>query len=206
VFSLLELAASLFQDITSQDWRALQALLGRVFKVAWITVGATCPTTITDGYSNKTTGLIRTIGNELTYLNISVYDIECVERVTARYIAEVVLRHGIVSRWESTDASSIINNTQHTEVALRNGLTYVPRICSCLQPNHRSNSRHHKVQEHLRPSGSPIEIIDKRSTDQCTPHNIPPVYSWTTEKPTASITAHFSTLFVISIEHLGTHF
>ncbi|KAF2998934.1 t1pks [Curvularia kusanoi] len=203
VISLVELTTPLFENITSQDWLALQSILGRTSNVLWLTVRATSPSTLSECYSNMTVGLMRTIRNELPHLSISVHDVEGAGHITAEYVAETVLRQDIVSRWESTDTSND-NLVQHTEVAVRNGIRYIPSIRLCSQANRRYNSRHRRIHEHLPLSGQQVEMVYERSAAKYTLRNIPPVCSLTPTKPTVSIDVRFSTLLAIDITHLGS--
>lgn len=203
VVSLVELTRPMFECITTQDWCALQHLFGQAENVSWITLRATCPTYISDCYSNMTTGLMRTIRNELSHLNISIHDVEDADQVTADYLANAVLRQVITSRGDPAVETKV---SQPTEAALMKSITHTPIIRASSKANQRYNSRHRKIQEELETSAHPVEIIYKHSTNHYALRGVSLVPSQVREESTLTVNVRCSSLFSISSRHGGSYF
>ena len=206
VLSLIELTTPLFKSITAQDWQALQRLLSQASNVTWISSGATLPETATDCYTNMTVGLTRAVRNELPHLNFTCLDFDSADRITPEYIANTVLRQCFIDYWESKGHSSDALFPKHTEMAIREGIMYVPSIRPSVQANDRYNSRHRRIHEQVNPCDRPVEVAYKRSLGHYVLRGVPRAPAQTTTEPTVLVTVRASTLFAIRIKHVGSYF
>jgi acyl carrier protein len=205
VLSLVELQEPFFKSLTAERWNALQTLLGQASNVTWITMRASSPEVLHDCYSNMTVGLMRAVRNELPHLNISILDLEGADCVTARDVANTVLRQYWVSHWESTNSVGNLKFTQQTEVSVRGGTTYVPVIRSSAHPNDRYNARHRKTQTEISPSDRSVEVSYKCSKAQYVLRGVPQALLQPSMDPTVSINVQYTTLFAIRIKHVGSY-
>lgn len=88
IISLTELDRPIFQDLTATQFDALKQTFGSARDLLWLTSGRRCQ----EPFSNMTVGFGRTARNETPELRLQFLDIEDLEKLDARKVAETFLR------------------------------------------------------------------------------------------------------------------
>lgn len=148
---------------------------------------------------------MRTIRNELPKLNMSVLDIEGPDCVTARDLADAVLRQYWINHWESKGTLGDMRYMPQPEVRLRGGVAYVPLIRSSAQPNDRYNARHRKIHTGADPRIRAVELAYKRRKGYYVLLGVPQAWSLLNTDLMMSIEVEYTTLFAIRLKHVGSY-
>ena len=159
VLSLLELNESVLHHLSLERWSALQRLFHEATDVFWVTRGATQPINSQDSYMNMTMGLGRALRNELPHLRLTFLDVNHDSAITAKCLAEGMLRWYTLGQWTANGQRDDTLFPQHTEIAMQGDLMLVPTVRNSEECNNRYNSQHRQMIEELSPSSRPLELV-----------------------------------------------
>ncbi|GKZ24594.1 putative Hybrid PKS-NRPS biosynthetic cluster [Aspergillus brasiliensis] len=145
VLCLTDLDAPLFQDLNATQFTALQRLFQEARNVYWVTRGLKHG----DPYSAMTVGLGRVVQTELQGLNLGFLDIDKVDESVIDHIATRFAQFVNHSQQSETVKDQSILWCQEREVALENGLPYIPRVKHAKDMNDRFNSAFRSIERPL---------------------------------------------------------
>ncbi|GLA04538.1 nonribosomal peptide synthase [Aspergillus niger] len=159
VLCLIDLDAPLFQDISAAQFSALQRLFQEARNVYWVTRGFKQG----NPYSAMTVGLGRVVQTELQSLNLGSFDINNVDedgitQIATRFAQFVI--HGQHSHAVKNETSLWC---QEREVALENGLPYIPRVKHARDMNDRFISAFRPIEQPLMPDAPLAKQSDATS-------------------------------------------
>ncbi|GKZ30068.1 putative Hybrid PKS-NRPS biosynthetic cluster [Aspergillus brasiliensis] len=145
VLCLTDLDAPLFQDLSAAQFTALQRLFQEARNVYWVTRGFKQG----DLSSAMTVGLGRVVQTELQGLNLGFLDIDKVDESVIKHIATRFAQFVNHSQQSETVKDQTILWCREREVALENGLPYIPRVKHSKDMNDRFNSIFRPIERPL---------------------------------------------------------
>ncbi|KAI3061119.1 hypothetical protein CBS147353_10053 [Aspergillus niger] len=145
VLCLIDLDAPLFQDIGAAQFAALQRLFQEARNVYWVTRGFKQG----NPYSAMTVGLGRVVQTELQGLNLGFLDINNVDEDGITQIATLFAQFVIHGQHSHAVKNETSLWCQEREVALENGLPYIPRVKHARDMNDRFNSAFRPIEQPL---------------------------------------------------------
>lgn len=150
IISLTDLDRPVFQDLTATQFEALKKTFGSARDLLWLTSGRRCQ----EPFSNMTVGFGRTARNETPELRLQFLDIEDMEKLDVRKVAETFLR--MRTRVEEIDTllwpmeSEIVIDSQQREL--------VPRLRHLPTLNDRYNSTRRTVTHEVDAKSSSVAM------------------------------------------------
>lgn len=150
IISLTELDRPIFQDLNATKFAALKKTFGSARDLLWLTSGRRSQ----EPFSNMTVGFGRTARNETPELRLQFLDIEDLEKLDARKVAETFLR--MRTRVEESDTllwtmePEIVIDSQQREL--------VPRLRNIPALNSRYNSTRRTVTHEVDVKSCPVAM------------------------------------------------
>nr|ALP31868.1 polyketide synthase 32 [Diaporthe helianthi] len=157
LISLTELDNPIFKDMTATRFTALKKTFGVARDLLWITSGRRWQ----EPFSNMTVGFGRTARNEMPGLRLQFLDVEDVNNLDARKVAEIFLR----LRIKAEENSHIMWPLEPEMVIDSDHCELVPRLRHTSTRNDRYNSTRRVVTHEVDAKSFPITM--ERSQDGC---------------------------------------
>jgi hybrid polyketide synthase / nonribosomal peptide synthetase ACE1 len=134
VLSLAQLDSPVFEDMSDEDWNSLKETLLTVDVLLWLTQGRRTA----NPFAAMMVGLMRYIVREVPTLSYRMLDFESASQMTAKTVAEALLRLQAETRWLKNDDS---HASAENEVVIDDeGRAMIPRLIMNQEMNHRYNS------------------------------------------------------------------
>ena len=124
VLSLVEPDEPIFQQLTAAKFNPLKRLLQEVNTILWVTEGRQAR----NPYANMTVGLVRSVLQELPYLNFQFLDVDDRHGLDARSLAEALLRFKGSTLWQREQSLEELHVTIEPELLFEDGLLKIPRL------------------------------------------------------------------------------
>lgn len=150
VISLTELDNPIFKDLTSACFSALKETFGEARDLLWLTSGRRWQ----EPFSNMMVGFGRTARNEIPGLRVQFLDVEDLEKLDVRKIAETFLR----LRARSEERTNILWPFEPEIVMDHQQRELVPRLRHMSTLNNRYNSTRRAVTHEVDIKTSPVAM------------------------------------------------
>ncbi|TQV94383.1 hybrid NRPS/PKS enzyme [Cordyceps javanica] len=150
---LTDLDEPFMRSLTPTKFSALKDLWSRAKTVMWVTQNAREG----EPYSFMMTGIGRTVHKEYPNIHLQIFDVEEVNTVdTARLLSEAFARHHVLSS-HAIDQRIVLWSIE-PEMAIKSGLTIIPRLVPDKAKNRRYNSQKRTITYH-QPSSEPLQLV-----------------------------------------------
>lgn len=156
VISLTELDNPIFQDLTGARFSALKRTFGAGRDLLWLTSGRRSE----EPFSNMIVGFGRTAKNETPELRVQFLDVEDLDKLDARKIAETFLR----LRERCEEKANILWPLEPEIVMDPQQRELVPRLRHISALNNRYNSTRRVVTHEVDVKASPVAIEPSQNT------------------------------------------
>jgi hybrid polyketide synthase/nonribosomal peptide synthetase ACE1 len=151
VLCLLDLDEPVFKNMNEERFKALQKVFRNAKHLLWITQG--CRDEVPE--ANMVIGLGRSLLQEFPDLQLQFLDVALHNSPEPTVLSEHLLRLVYLS----TPRFQEVYWTAEHELALENGVVYIPRLVSNQTLNDRLNSTRRVISQHVRVEETPFELI-----------------------------------------------
>lgn len=143
ILSMLDLDLPIFSNMVENEWECLKKILTQTNVILWVTHGQLSY----NPYDRMMKGILRCSARESPLQKSQVLEVNDLEALDARMLAEYLLRLQASSIWEQHDTWRSFNGTIEQEILLiSENKALVPRVIPSPQMNARYNSSRRLVK------------------------------------------------------------
>jgi acyl transferase domain-containing protein/acyl carrier protein len=203
VLCLADIEEPIFENMTVAKWSALQKLLTEATDILWVTTGCKSPTRIKSTYSHMMIGLARSVRMEIRDLRLRFLDIDDLNAVSARTVAQVMLEWRLLGRFAAEGWHDRVLFAHDTELAMENGMLLAQAVVHADEENERYNSQQRHIFKKVRPYDSPIEVSYSSENEVYHIRGAHQTAVATAEGEFVSVTMLYTTMYAIKVKKIG---
>lgn len=155
VLSVADLDEPVFQSMTLQRLKGMQAVINSATSILWVTKGCKA----NEPYANMTIGLGRSIISEMPHLNLQFLDVDSTAGDSYKFIGETLMRLELSVDLESRK-DTLLWSTE-PEMVLENGQLYLPRVVPLQELNDKLNSNRRAISKEVALASAKVAIVSQ---------------------------------------------